>query len=478
MQTDKRTTATAAVARAATRIAIVGGGFCGTMTAVQLLRQATHPLHIHIFEKDPARLSRGTAYSTTHACHVLNVPAGGMSALPDDPEHFLRWALSHQQESGNLPQVTEISASTFLPRQWYGEYLSELMRETAEEMASVHRLDVVYEEVVDIQELCTGGAELLTSASQRIEADRVVLALGNFPPADPAGSDSDLTPERRYHANPWTPDVLPAILDSRSCLLVGAGLTMLDVLIALREQNYAGTVHVISRRGLMPQSHLQKPAAVDISPILQAANLRDLVRRVRNEVNCGMAKGRDWRSVIDAIRPHNTRLWQSLSLKDQRRFVRHVRPYWENRRHRTAPEIHALFNELVTSGAVVLHKGRIGHVHHLSEGGLSVELQQSIGNTLLDTEQVVNCTGAECNFRKLRSPLVTQMLERGLARSNRIGFGLDTSANGAVINNRGVPSDRIFTLGPPMKGTLWETTAVPELRMQALNVARTIQQND
>ena len=93
-------------------VAIVGGGACGTLVAVQLLRQAHAPWRIALIERSGA-LARGIAYGPAESCHLLNVPAAGMSALPDDEGHFVRW-------SGAAPDA-------FVARPVYGAYLEALL---------------------------------------------------------------------------------------------------------------------------------------------------------------------------------------------------------------------------------------------------------------------------------------------------------------------------------------------------------------
>ena len=441
-------------------IAIIGGGFSGTLTAVQLLRQARMPLHVTLYEKRPERVGKGLAYSTTESCHLLNVPAKGMSALPDQPDHFLRWAESLQR-SGALTGV-DVHADAFLPRTLYGRYVEALLHDTIRTQAGRHRYSLVPQEVLDLKE--TGReASFWLDDGQRAQASRVVLALGNFPPADPLAADG----KHWYHPTPWDENLAERVLASSSCVIIGSGLTMLDVVLMLHDRQYAGTLHVVSRRGLLPQPHQPGCPPPDGAVLPKGSPLPALVRTIRQIAARHQQAGGHWQGVMDWLRPHNAELWRGLSLNERRAFVRHVRRYWENHRHRAAPAVHARFHRLVQTGRVVLHRGRVGAMTPAPHG---VELQlrgPSGGVDILRADHVINCTGAECDYRKVPNSLVRHLLERRLTCCDPLGFGIMASDEGALIDADGNASHTLFTIGPPMKGALWETTAVPELRVQA-----------
>ncbi|WP_158219344.1 MULTISPECIES: FAD/NAD(P)-binding protein [unclassified Achromobacter] len=437
------------------RIAIIGAGFCGSLTAVQLLRQAREPIEIVLFEREGGRLGKGLAYGTTDDCHLLNVPAGKMSALPDEPDHFIDWV----RRQGGLPNA---EPQAFLQRRLYGTYIRSLLLDSVAACQGTHQITVIEDEVIDI---ASGPRDLTLHcrSGARYTAAQAVLALGNFPPGDPP----ETAGHRGYHPNPWREHALPSLLQSRSCLMIGSGLTMLDLVMSMHERRYQGVIHVVSRRGLMPQAHRPASIVADIAAVQTGAGPRELTRVIR-----GLVKdyGGDWRAVIDAMRPHNPDIWQSWSLPDRLRFIRHVRPYWENRRHRSATTLIARFEALVSDGRVQMHQGRVGTIREEGEE-LLVSLKSRGETREIQVESVANCTGAECNFRKLGSELVQNLLTRGMTACDPVGFGITVASYGALRDNEGHLSDRLFTLGPPMKGTLWETTAVPELRQQAAAIA-------
>lgn len=455
-----------------TTITIVGAGFSGTLTAIHLLQKARFPLQIKLVEKAPSHIGRGTAYSATVPCQLLNVPAGNMSAFPDEPADFLNWARADGHWKDFAPWVTELSASTFLPRALYGRYLSHLLKRAMENASSAgHRLEIINDEIIDLDSH-VDHVTVTSAQSGCWESDACVLALGNFPPQPPVEYRIAVGDSVRYHFSPWAPDVLPTLASSASCLFIGSGLTMLDQVTALYDQGYQGRIHVVSRRGFMPKEHIaRRPAQTAYSPPV-STDLRNLVRWVRTHIEREEEAGGNWRSVIDSLRPETAALWQGLGQRDQKRFLQHVRPYWENHRHRTAPPVLAVFQKMIASGQLTQHRARIENTSIDPKDGVCVALRKRDGTLQTVTvDHVVNCTGAESNFKSLRDPLTSRLLAKGSVSVDPLGLGLATTASGQLIGLHGHRSNRLYTLGPPMKGRLWETTAVPELRVQAQHLA-------
>jgi uncharacterized NAD(P)/FAD-binding protein YdhS len=448
-------------------IAIVGAGFSGTLVAAHLLRQARSPLTVYLVERNPRQLGRGVAYGTDQDCHLLNVPAANMSAFPDDPEHFLRWARDREHGLLNPPWVTEVAPGSFLPRRAYGEYLGWVLDEAERAAAPGVRLQRKIDEAVGIRP-APEGIRLRLADGGELPARCAVLALGNFHPADPPVADPSFYRSPRYHGDPWAPEVLPDLLQTRACLFIGSGLTMVDWAITLSRAGYRGTIHSVSRRGLWPEAHRpHAPADFRLDPA--APSVRAWLHAIRAHIR---SSGCDWRAAIDALRPVNQTLWSSLPHAEQRRFLRHVRPYWDCHRHRIAPRIGERLQALVEAGQLLHQVGRVLDYRE-TETGVDVLIRRR-GSEQTDSvrvDAVVNCSGSESNYRKLESPLIGDLLSQGLGHPDPLALGFDVAPNGALVSAAGEVSDRLFTLGPPQKGMLWETTAVPEVRGQAARLA-------
>lgn len=450
------------------RIAIVGGGFSGTMAAVQILRAARRPLELHIIERKPP-LGRGVAYGTRYGSHLLNVPAGKMSAFPSDPDHFLRWLEAH----ADLLPAPPI-ATTFAPRKVYGAYVQSLLAE-AEAKATID-VQVTHwtDEAIDL-DIWDGHATINLESGQSVEVDQVILAIGNFPPGHPHLADRTFFASERYVGDPWQKGNLDSVKPDDVVLLIGSGLTALDLTLGMRERGHKGIVHLLSRRGQLPQRHQPAEPYPRFLEQPLPATVRGLVKGVRQELKKAEAAGIDWRPVLDALRPQTQAIWHALPLAERRRFLDRVRPYWEVRRHRMPPDAAALADEMLALGRLHLYGGRLASLDE-RDGGVEARFRErgKVEDTVIRVDRVINCTGPECDYRRMRHPLIASLLGQGLVRPDDLALGLDTNASGALLDAEGHASPILFTLGPLRKGTLWETTAVPEIRVQAEELAATL----
>src|ERR1700684_2101278 len=171
-----------------TTIAIIGGGVSGTLTAFHLVRQGT-PARVILIDKRPD-FGLGLAYSTPSLRHLLHVPAGKISALPDQPDHFLNWLRKNHD-----PAATE---KTFAPRAIFGRYIQSLLRSTSP-------LEQEIATVVDVRPHGSGAVLRLHNGCE-IRADLVVLATGNFDPAPLPGITKAASDLGLYRHNAWAPD--------------------------------------------------------------------------------------------------------------------------------------------------------------------------------------------------------------------------------------------------------------------------------
>ncbi|MDO9103727.1 MAG: FAD/NAD(P)-binding protein [Methylovulum sp.] len=453
-------------------IAVIGSGFSGTMVAVQLLRHAEIALTVYLIEANSRQFARGVAYSTDSDCHLLNVPAANMSAFPDDPGHFLRWARTREKNLLNAPWVTDFTGNTFLPRRAYGEYLFEVLDKAERAAAAGVHLDKKIDQVIGLS-IDDQGITVTLLGGERLQVQKAVLAIGNFPPCDPVIDNPSFYQSPRYYSNPWKPGVLQALLKTKSCLLIGSGLTMIDWAVTLNHAGYRGTIHTVSRRGLLPQAHSpHAPAAFNIDPQAAPPSVRTWLHNIRDYIG---VTGCDWRTVMDALRAHTPQLWANLPLSERRRFLRHVRIYWDSHRHRLAPAVAERLAELLASAQLFRHTARILDYKQTGQGvDVLVRRRGQSQVETLSVEAVVNCSGPESDYRKLGSPLVNDLLEQGLINPDPLTLGLEVKADGALVNSSGGVSTGLFTLGPPQKGSLWETIAVPEIREQAESLAKTL----
>ena len=440
-------------------VVIVGAGFCGTVLAVHLARAGGFAA---VLIDRSGSFGPGLAYGAARPFHLLNTPAGRMSAFPDDPEHFTRWA------QGRDPAV---GGGSFLPRPLYGEYLRDLLASThpiAACTAGQVRTDRPGVTCLKGQVVEAGDGWVALADGGRLAADAVVLCPGNPPPPTLA-----LPVELRGHpahvADPWSFD--PASIDADApALLIGSGLTALDVALTLAEAGHRGPIHLASRHGLLPQPHRTHarpgqvaPPDVDAWP----ATARGMLVGLRREIRA--AEGVDWREVVASLRPVTPALWRRLPLAEQGRFVRHLRPYWDSHRHRAAPETHRAITGLQAADRLYVHAGRMAAVTAAGPR-LRVTLTRAEASRTLEVGALINCTGPASDLRGTPDPLLRGLLAGGRAQVDPLGLGLVTDDEGRLSGST-VP---LFLAGPLRRPRLWEATAVLELAAQVAALAATL----
>lgn len=456
---------------AAQVIAIVGAGFCGTMIAARLLGRIidgrTHVVLINRPNAQSSALARGLAYGTDSPDHLLNVPAGRMSAFDNKPDDFLRFLHTNNVQA---------AGGSFVPRHWYGRYLRKILQDAADTAKA--GFSVRQQVVSSIQRPGDDHAHrpyrLQMADGDSIVADCVVLALGNFPPANPIIAEQRFFGNARYIRDPWSDHALSGIDVRRPVLLIGSGLTMFDVVVSLSARAQAPLrIHVVSRRGLWPQPHREHVSqpSFDHAPPAMLANpsARAYLRAVREHIVQVEKNGGNWRDVVAGLRPITPQLWQALSITERQRFLRHVKPYWETHRHRAAPEIFKLVAGCANRGELTSIAARI-LAFEVHGNGVKVHLRArgdlGCGQALaIDVGAVINCTGPASDING--ETLLKQMAADGLIAADALRLGIEVAADYRVCDAKGAADGAIFYVGPLLKARDWEATAVPELRTHA-----------
>jgi len=454
-------------------IAIVGAGFSGTLLASQLLRQAQHPLRLLLIERS-GRFGPGLAYGTEEPGHLLNVSAGAMSAWPDDPSHLLRWLdLNRSALADLLP--AGVDASTFLPRQVYGLYLQSILEEAASLATGHTSLERLNLELLDLEPLdnrssMVPGYRLHFDGHPPRQADQVVLAWGNsaLPP--------QLKPSLAIRHG-WSADATSDLDPDASVALLGTGLTMVDMLVSLQRQGHRGPIVALSRHGLRPNAHRQvEPLGDWLDPEQTPSTVLGLWRLIRQRVAEAGRKDLDWRAVIDGLRPRTQQLWSRLDLHERRRFLRHVSVIWDVHRHRIAPELQALLEDLQAHGRLRILAARLLE-HTVDEEGLRLRIRRRGASRKCEAmrvDRLILCTGIPLDYARGQDTLVARLRERGLHQPDALGHGTECDAAGSLLSAGGQFQATLHTLGSPRKGQLWESIAVPELRLQARDLAHTV----
>jgi uncharacterized NAD(P)/FAD-binding protein YdhS len=443
-------------------LVICGGGASAVLLLHALRRRAEQPLHVTIVE-ERATAATGTAYSTPSGSHLLNVPAGRMSADAENPNEFVEWLTENVPAEG-------YTAKSFVPRRLYGSYLKHLLAAAAVDRRSAVQVTVRHGSVHAVERRTRHWA-LTLSDERTIDADAVVVATGNAPPRPWFTADESV--RGLVLDDPWNAEAKADIPRDANVALIGSGLTAVDVAMELLDKGHRGQIRMISRHGLLPRHHA--PSLVSAPWLFPPypASIAELMRRTRNEARSipGQAS---WRMAIDALRPHLPAIWGSLSVDDKARFLRHVRPFWEVHRHRMAPEVAERIDGAIERGRVVVQQGRLLAIEGAVLGGLSLRVKSRGRVRPVPADVAINCTGPECDPTTSRNPLIVDLLRKGLARPDPLHLGIDTDASDRIVGASGQVLDGLYAVGPVARGRLWEVTAVPEIRHQAACLSRII----
>lgn len=434
-------------------IVIIGGGASGVLLAAQLLKVENPALRVAIVEKTGV-FGRGLAYSTTLDEHLLNVGAHGMSAFPDEPDHFRAWL-------GTRGIAIADDSLYFAPRRLYGDYLGEIAADLA--AREPERLRLVRADAVSVS-LHAAGVAVRLADGTTIEADAAVLAVGHD--SEPAGIAT-------HAVKPGAPGDTPLATEA-PVLILGSGLSMIDTWLSLKARGHRGPVTVLSRRGVMSRAHLgDKPAPIDIADVPFGASPARFMHWLRGLVRAHEAAGGHWQDVVDGLRPFNQRIWQAWRGDERRRFLRHAKAWWDVHRHRTAPQIHARLAAAVGNGELIPVAGKVETVE-AAGGGLLVTLRPRGETTArtLTVARIYDCTGVVRDMASGSLAPVRSLTDRGLARPDPLRLGLDVAGDCAVLDAAGNPSGRVFAIGPLTRGALFEIEAVPDIRVQAAELAR------
>jgi uncharacterized NAD(P)/FAD-binding protein YdhS len=433
-------------------ICVIGGGFTGAAAALAWLKRLAGPFALTILEPS-AGLGRGAAYSGHHPLHLLHVRTRDLSILPDRPQDFLNWAFSQIDQGENDSSLHEGLAHSFLPRQLFGAYVRQRLFEAIES-----RTDVDTRIVNDAAVSCRRHGDqfvVRTRAAATLSADIVVLATAygeqNASASGALAPHEIIDPER--------------LMKAKSIALIGSGLTMVDALIGARRDGFGGTATIVSRRGQLPRRHAAKGVVPLEVAVPQSKSVARLTAAIRIACEAADTNGTPWQAVINGLRPFVQKRWLDLSAQEQRRFLRHVRPFWDAHRHRLPSEMHESILSEFESGRAVLVRGTVTGVAR-DQDRFTLRLRRR-GSTVVESlhaDLAIDCSSYKPN---LDLPLIQSLLFQGLARPDEHRLGVLVRPDGQVIGKDGVATRGLFALGPLGQGSLWEITSVPEIVRQA-----------
>jgi uncharacterized NAD(P)/FAD-binding protein YdhS len=452
-------------------IAIIGGGFSGTMTAVQLIKKASSKLSICIIE--PAgKLFKGAAYNSYSDKHLLNVAAAKMSGFADQPEHFLNWVMA---QDAYKTKDRELTSNSFLPRNIYGNYLSSIW-EDALQLAATKGIEINWlQNRVTKLNYSSSSITLQLDNNTNVTCEKCVLATGNMLPRNPLIHDSSVLDNKNYFQNPWQ---LSAVINKPKnlpVLIIGNGLTMVDTVIGLTEYGFKGTIYAVSPNGfnILPHRHNGIEYKGLDEELIDGLTLHQIVTIINRHIKSVREFGISAEPIVDALRPKVQKIWKNLSTQEKQQFMSRLRHLWGVARHRIPLHIHDKIQTMRVEGKLLVKSGKILTIQEnldvFQVGYWDKKMNEKIE---LQVSSIINCTGPETDLSRVPEHFLHACLNEGIISQDplKLGIAAETTTY-KVKDQKGNTKHNLFTLGSNLKGELWESTAVNELRLQAEKLA-------
>ena len=453
-------------------VAIIGVGFSGLMTAYHLIKETTIPLSIYLINPEET-FGLGVAYSSASNKHLLNVPTAKMSAIYDNPNHFLDWA-HLQPEYQNVNKDT--LGTIFLPRRLYGKYISTIWEDALKSKRDDTQITIIHDRAINIDR--DGLINIITfNNAAPVKADYVVLATGNESPSNPPIPNEAFYSSALYIKNPWLTAVKKFIKPGENILIIGNGLTTVDLILTIMDMGYKGQIHTLSPTGfsILPHRHNNIVYKDFIDELKEPYTITEIYETALKHYRKLRKEGISIEPVIDSLRPLTQQIWQSLSHEDKEKFLQKIKSRWNHVRHRLAPQLFDYIQRLRLKRQLIMHKAQLIDI---TEDGNSATVQYLSKRTgtikTISAGLVINCTGPHTDISKSEDPLLLALTAKGMIQPDRLRIGMDVTERWTLRDAEGKENPTLYTLGGNLRGLLWETTAVPELKTQTAQLAKRI----
>ncbi|MGJ0482619.1 FAD/NAD(P)-binding protein [Pantoea agglomerans] len=446
------------------QIVIIGGGFTGTALAIHLARSGLAGLHVTVIEPR-AQLAQGVAYGTTDPAHRINVPAARMQLAGDEEGAFDRDYRASPAFNNDLEALWH-DGNVYPQRGEFGRWVNAQF--AYQQQHSPVKLSHLCDSAVAFRE-----GVVTTASGQQIRADQVVLAISHPPPALPALLRS-IEGHPGLIANPWQRDALAQVAPDDRVAIIGSGLTMSDVVASLHRQQHRGKITVFSRRGQLPRANLSgsfENFTLDYAQP-QPATSRGWLHRVRQEVKKAAAMNLPWQLVLDDIRRNGQQIWQSLSLHEQRRFLQHLRPWWDVHRYRIAPQVSQVLFQQQASAQLSLLAARLIAADAVGNTLRLTLRLRGAQSQMLEVDKVIVTTGPAHDALLNSNVLLRQLHGDGVIQPDPLALGIHVNALSQTVNAQGNANSHLYVAGPAARGRFGELMGLPQVAEHAESVAR------
>ncbi|MFN8260877.1 MAG: FAD/NAD(P)-binding protein [Chitinophagales bacterium] len=453
-------------------ITIIGGGASGALVMINMLKYFPDaPVAVKWIEQS-GEFGTGVAYATDKDYHILNVPANAMGLFHDYANDFFEWLLK---------KGYTYSEHDYVPRKIYGDYIKEQLFTQLKKNHNIH-IELIQAEVTDINRE-VDAYEIVLHDNKRIKTDSIILATGNFLPANPVLKNMDYVNSSSYFRNPWANEINQLLKRTDDILIIGTGLTMVDKILDMYHQIHKVKIYAISRNAYLPFTHYpcsRHQKYPDYSDeLLEAGSIKELYEIIRRHVDIGIKSGIDWRVVVDTIRPSLPAIWNRLSLQEKKTFFRRVGSLWTVVRHRIPVLCADIIHLLRDKKQLQILAGRI-HAIKETEKGFAVSYLDKNERVIkeIEVQKIINCSGPQLNLAQADSILLRNLLRKEMIGVDALGLSLHASPDGKLLNKKNKVIPGLYTIGNGLKGVLFESSTIPEIRVQAYHLAKELITSD
>lgn len=445
-------------------VTIVGGGFSGTMLAVHLACNSEQKLTINIIDRE-GLFARGIAYSPYSKNHLLNVKASKMSAFHRQPSHFTEWLKEHRSF---IPDVNTGIHDTYMPRYIYGKYLDSIWTEIKNNNKLHHEICELKTDLREIH-LNRQNVSVVLSNGDSIESDFCVVATGNMLPRNPQIRSVDFYRSSNYFQNPWDLRSVTNTTEDMPVLILGNGLTMVDTVTGLQEHGYTNTIYSLSPNGFGILPHETSGFTYNdfIEELPDKARLNEVIHLFFKHKSKLKKAGISAQSLIESLRPVTGKIWKGLSTQEKRFFMSRFRHLWGVARHRIPLQTYNEIEKLKSIGRLQVISGKVIDMEETSNGvKVTYRDRKSKEEKHIKVQRVINCTGPDSDIKC--QPFLDKLLKEGRITQDDLNLGINTDTETyETISADKSNNERLFAMGSLLRGMLWESTAVNELRQQA-----------
>ena len=156
--------------------------------------------------------------------------------------------------------------------------------------------------------------------------------------------------------------------------------------------------------------------------------------------------------------------------------MRHARWAWERVRHRMPPQVREAIAALERDGRLQRRRGRV-HAVDVAGSVLQLTVGHAGASHVLDADLVIQTVGLDTDLRRSSHRLVSQLLTNAHIAADPLGLGVQADSDGRLRHGEQYWPN-LFAIGSLLRGTLWESTAMPEIRQQARHLADQLLSDD